>query len=59
MSTFDHKRALADIPHKPGVYQYYDVEDKLIYIGKAKDLRNRVGSYFNQENINIGKSIII
>lgn len=50
MSTFDHKRALADIPHKPGVYQYYDVEDKLIYIGKAKDLRNRVGSYFNQEN---------
>lgn len=50
MSSFDYKKALADIPHKPGVYQYFDAEDTLIYIGKAKDLRNRVGSYFNQEN---------
>lgn len=50
MSAFDYKKALADIPHKPGVYQYYDADDTLIYIGKAKDLRNRVGSYFNQEN---------
>lgn len=50
MSAFDYKKELADIPHKPGVYQYYDIDDKLIYIGKAKDLRNRVGSYFNQEN---------
>ncbi|RZL47112.1 MAG: excinuclease ABC subunit C [Pedobacter sp.] len=50
MSAFDYKKALADIPHKPGVYQYFDAEDTLIYIGKAKDLRNRVGSYFNQEN---------
>ncbi|MCY1505604.1 UvrABC system protein C [compost metagenome] len=49
MAGFDYKKALTDIPHKPGVYQYYDVEDTLIYIGKAKDLRNRVGSYFNQE----------
>lgn len=49
MGAFDHKNALKDIPHKPGVYQYYDAEDTLIYIGKAKDLRNRVGSYFNQE----------
>jgi excinuclease ABC subunit C len=50
MSSFDYKKALADIPHNPGVYQYFDGEDTLIYIGKAKDLRNRVGSYFNQEN---------
>ena len=48
-STFDYKKALVDIPHKPGVYQYYDTDDLLIYIGKAKDLRNRVGSYFNQD----------
>jgi excinuclease ABC subunit C len=47
MSAFDYKKALADVPHKPGVYQYYDSDDLLIYIGKAKDLRNRVGSYFN------------
>lgn len=49
MGAFDYKKALSDIPHKPGVYQYYDVDDVLIYIGKAKDLRNRVGSYFNQD----------
>ena len=60
MSAFDYKKALADIPHKPGVYQYYDIEDKLIYIGKAKDLRNRVGSYFNQENSQInGKTRVL
>ncbi len=60
MSVFDYKKALADIPHKPGVYQYYDLEDKLIYIGKAKDLRNRVGSYFNQENNQInGKTRVL
>ncbi|UKT64007.1 excinuclease ABC subunit UvrC [Pedobacter mucosus] len=47
MSNFDHKTALTAIPHKPGVYQYWDEDGKLMYIGKAKDLRNRVGSYFN------------
>ncbi len=46
MSSFDYKKALKNIPHKPGIYQYFDVDDKLLYIGKAKDLRNRVGSYF-------------
>ncbi|RZK66256.1 MAG: excinuclease ABC subunit C, partial [Pedobacter sp.] len=49
MSTFDHKTALTAIPHKPGVYQYWDADGKLMYIGKAKDLRNRVGSYFNSD----------
>ncbi|MBB2146688.1 excinuclease ABC subunit C [Pedobacter sp. LMG 31464] len=60
MSAFDHKKALADIPHKPGVYQYFDEEDLLIYIGKAKDLRNRVGSYFNQDKHQInGKTKVL
>jgi len=49
MSSFDHKAALTAIPHKPGVYQYWDADGKLMYIGKAKDLRNRVGSYFNAD----------
>ncbi|KQM66358.1 excinuclease ABC subunit C [Pedobacter sp. Leaf216] len=49
MSSFDHKTALTAIPHKPGVYQYWDADGKLMYIGKAKDLRNRVGSYFNTD----------
>jgi len=59
MSSFDYKKALADIPHKPGVYQYWDHEDTLIYIGKAKDLRNRVGSYFNQDNQMNGKTRVL
>src|ERR1700709_750240 len=47
---FDYKVALKNIPHKPGVYQYWDAGNELIYIGKAKDLRNRVTSYFNKDN---------
>ncbi len=50
MSKFDYREALAKIPHKPGVYQYWDEAGKLLYIGKAKDLKNRVGSYFLNEN---------
>jgi excinuclease ABC subunit C len=59
MSAFDYKTALADIPHRPGVYQFWDVEGTLIYIGKAKDLRNRVGSYFNQDNQMNGKTKVL
>jgi len=47
---FDYKAALKNIPHKPGVYQFWDTDDELIYIGKAKDLRNRVASYFNNKD---------
>ncbi|WP_432712205.1 excinuclease ABC subunit UvrC [Pedobacter sp.] len=59
MSAFDYKTALADIPHRPGVYQFWDIEGTLIYIGKAKDLRNRVGSYFNQDNQMNGKTRVL
>lgn len=48
--VFDYRSILKNIPHKPGVYQYWDEERELIYIGKAKDLRNRVSSYFNKDN---------
>ncbi len=50
--SFDYRNILPNIPHKPGVYQYYDELGELIYIGKAKDLRNRVSSYFNNDNVN-------
>ena len=46
---FDYREVLKNIPHKPGVYQYWDAAGELIYIGKAKDLRNRVSSYFNKD----------
>jgi excinuclease ABC subunit C len=57
---FDYKAALKNIPHKPGVYQYWDSEKELIYIGKAKDLRNRVGSYFNKDlNVNAKTRVLV
>lgn len=56
---FNYKAILDTIPHKPGVYQYFDEEGVLIYIGKAKDLRNRVASYFNNDNVNSKTQVLV
>ncbi len=56
---FDYRAALKNVPHKPGVYQYWDSEKELIYIGKAKDLRNRVSSYFNNPNVNAKTRVLV
>lgn len=50
------KDSLKNIPQKPGVYQYFDENDKLIYVGKAKKLKNRVSSYFNKDKYESGKT---
>ena len=41
---------LSNLPNQPGVYQFYNQDGKIIYIGKAKNLRKRVSSYFNRDN---------
>lgn len=42
---------LQRIPHSPGVYQYFNADGEIIYVGKAKDLHRRVNSYFQKEHI--------
>jgi excinuclease ABC subunit C len=53
MEKFDHREALKNIPGKPGVYQFWSDSEELIYIGKAKNLKNRVSSYFNKDNYRV------
>lgn len=49
MPYTDHiKQLVAALPNTPGVYQYFNQEGKIIYVGKAKNLKRRVSSYFNK-----------
>ena len=49
---------IKSLPNTPGVYQYFDRTDKLLYIGKAKNLKKRVASYFNKNHEN-GKTRVL
>ncbi|MCP5131125.1 MAG: excinuclease ABC subunit UvrC [Pseudomonadales bacterium] len=51
MSEFDHKSFIKALTTRPGVYQMYDAEHKLLYVGKARNLKNRVGSYFRASGL--------
>jgi len=49
--AFDHKSFLATVNGKPGVYRMIDKQDKVIYVGKAKNLKKRLASYFRKTGL--------
>ncbi|MDE3743113.1 excinuclease ABC subunit UvrC [Maribacter polysaccharolyticus] len=58
MSKLPLKIQISTLPNSPGVYQFYDGEDKILYVGKAKNLKKRVSSYFTK-NHEYGKTRIL
>ena len=53
------KNIVQSMPEKPGSYQYYDDSNTIIYVGKAKNLKRRVSSYFNHEQPNRKTAILV
>lgn len=53
------KNIVLNLPETPGCYQYFDSEGKIIYVGKAKNLKRRVSSYFNKNQNSIKTKILV
>jgi excinuclease ABC subunit C len=49
--VFDHKAYIASLPRRPGVYLMYGANGELLYVGKARSLKDRVGTYFAAGNV--------
>ena len=50
---------ISTLPNSPGVYQYYDKNEKLLYVGKAKNLKKRVASYFTKQHDNARTRLLV
>jgi excinuclease ABC subunit C len=58
-SSIHIQSILSALPQKPGVYQYFDVDGNIIYIGKAKILKNRVSSYFTGQHQGTKTAVLV
>ncbi len=59
MKAEDIKLKLQLLPEKPGIYQYYDINGVILYVGKAKNLKKRVTSYFVKNHENAKTRILV
>lgn len=59
IQPFDGKRFLETAPGKPGVYQMRDGADKILYVGKAKDLKKRLASYFRATGLTVKTQALV
>jgi len=55
----EHKILLNNLPDNPGIYQFFNKDGQIIYVGKAKNLKKRVNSYFAKEHHESGKTEIL
>lgn len=58
-TDFDHKTFLENLTKQPGVYQMYDSDGKILYVGKAKNLKNRVSTYFQSSGLPIKTQVLV
>ncbi|MFT6221365.1 MAG: excinuclease ABC subunit C [Candidatus Endobugula sp.] len=58
-TPFDHQQFLKTVSRQAGVYQMFDANDKILYVGKAKNLKNRLSSYFKQSDLPIKTQVLV
>lgn len=58
-STFDSKTFLAEVTQSPGIYQMYADDGKILYVGKARNLKNRLSSYFRSRQLPIKTQALV
>ena len=57
--AFDSSTFLKSLTQRPGIYQMFDTEGAILYVGKAKNLKNRVSSYFRQTGLTLKTAALV